>query len=43
MVVDDDNADIVVRVGAILGRHDVLADPSIHRLHGRRSDVIGDV
>ena len=43
-VVDDDNADIVVRVGAnSWGEHDVLVDPSIHRPHGRRSDVIGDV
>ncbi len=25
------------------GDHEVLVDPSIHRPHGRRSDVIGDV
>ena len=43
-VVDDDNADIVVRVGSnSWGDNDVLVDPSIHRPHGRRSDVIGDV
>lgn len=43
-VVDDDNADIVVRVGAnSWGEHDVLVDPSIHRPHGRRSDANGEV